>query len=71
MGGKQSIIDAAGQGDLNRVRECLRTRGKAALHDRSAGGWTAHEPCCSCKLRAAFPQKNHGSWLKRSHLAVF
>lgn len=48
MGGKQSVIDAAGSGDLGRVRECLRKRGKAALYDRTTGGWTPLHKAARC-----------------------
>ncbi len=68
MGGKQSIIDAAGKGDLNRVQECLRVRGKAALHDRSAGGWTALHKAARCgKEDMVAKLLEFGAVLPRSH----
>ena len=41
MGAKQSIVKAAGKGDMERVQHHLKKRGRAALFEKEPGGWTA------------------------------
>jgi ankyrin repeat protein len=48
MGGKQSVVKAAGRGDLERVKECLQKRGRMELYRKEPGGWTALHKAARC-----------------------
>lgn len=41
MGAKQSVVKAAGKGNMERVKHHLKKRGRAVLFEKEPGGWTA------------------------------
>lgn len=41
MGAKQSMVQAAGKGNMDRVKHHLKKRGRAVLFEKEPGGWTA------------------------------
>ena len=41
MGAKQSVVQAAGKGNISRVKHHVNKRGRAVLFEKEPGGWTA------------------------------
>jgi hypothetical protein len=41
MGAKQSVVKAAGKGNMDRVQHHIKKRGRAVLFEKEPGGWTA------------------------------
>ena len=41
MGAKQSVVKAAGKGNMERVKHHIKKRGRAVLFEKEPGGWTA------------------------------
>lgn len=52
MGAKQSVVQAAGKGNMERVKHHVNKRGRSVLFEKEPGGWTAlHKAARKGKLQ--------------------